>query len=164
MKGVKTTLSEAQQKWFIKHFKHTKNEDVAAKLGVSQRTAIRLARQLGLQKTRQFMTKCQRATADAAKASHLRNKTYPKKGSKIPRSEEFWFKVGESSLQRLGARREAEGAAKALKIKGDAEAEYNRKISASLSPLIINQEMIDKWDGKLPVYGTAPTLFRDMGK
>ena len=59
---------------------------------------------------------------------------------------------------------EAEGAAKALKIKGDAEAEYNRKISALLSPLIINQEMIDKWDGKLPVYGTAPTLFRDMGK
>lgn len=59
---------------------------------------------------------------------------------------------------------EAEGAAKALKIKGDAEAEYNRKISASLSPLIINQEMIDKWDGKLPVYGTVPTLFRDLGK
>lgn len=59
---------------------------------------------------------------------------------------------------------EAEGAAKALKIKGDAEAEYNRKIAASLSPLIIDQNMIDKWDGKLPVYGTTPTLFRDLGK
>lgn len=54
--------------------------------------------------------------------------------------------------------------AKALKIKGDAEAEYNRKIAASLSPLIIDQNMIDKWDGKLPVYGTTPTLFRDLGK
>ena len=53
------------------------------------------------------MTKCQRATADAAKASHLRNRTYPAKGTKIPRSEEFWFKAGESPLQRLGARREA---------------------------------------------------------
>ena len=104
---MKTTLSEAQQKWLIKHFKHTKNDDVAARLGVSQRTAIRLARALGLKKTKQFMTKCQRATADAAKASHLRNRTYPKKGTKIPRSEEFWFKVGESPLQRLGARREA---------------------------------------------------------
>jgi regulator of protease activity HflC (stomatin/prohibitin superfamily) len=59
---------------------------------------------------------------------------------------------------------EADGAAKALKIKGDAEAEYNRKIAASLSPLIIDQNMIDKWDGKLPVYGTTPTLFRDLGK
>ena len=42
---------------------------------------------------------------------------------------------------------EAEGNAKALKIKGDAEAEYNRKIAASLSPLIIQQNMIEKWNG-----------------
>ena len=36
----------------------------------------------------------------------------------------------------------AEGEAQALKIKGDAEAEYNRNISASLSGLIVQQEMI----------------------
>lgn len=56
----------------------------------------------------------------------------------------------------------ATGEAQALKIKGDAEAEYNRKIAASLSPLIVQQMMIDKWDGKLPVYGTMPTLFKDI--
>ena len=56
----------------------------------------------------------------------------------------------------------ANGEAKALKIKGDAEAEYNRKIAASLSPLIVQQIMLDKWDGKLPVYGTMPTLFKDI--
>lgn len=56
----------------------------------------------------------------------------------------------------------AEGEAKALKIKGDAEAEYNRKISASLSTLIVQQEMLKKWDGKLPTYGTIPTLFKDV--
>jgi hypothetical protein len=27
-----------------------------------------------------------------------------------------------------------------------------------------DQNMIDKWDGKLPIYGTTPTLFRDLGK
>ena len=59
---------------------------------------------------------------------------------------------------------EAEGAAQALKIKGNAEAEYNRKIAASLSPLIVQQNMVDKWDGKLPTYGTTPALFRDLGK
>lgn len=59
---------------------------------------------------------------------------------------------------------EAEGAAQALKIKGDAEAEYNRKIAASLSALIVQQNMVDKWDGQLPTYGTTPTLFRDLGK
>ena len=56
----------------------------------------------------------------------------------------------------------ANGEAKALEIKGDAEAEYNRKIAASLSPLIVQQMMLDKWDGKLPVYGTMPTLFKDI--
>lgn len=56
----------------------------------------------------------------------------------------------------------AEGDARALKIKGDAEAEYNRKIAASLSELVIYQDMIEKWDGKLPVYGTVPTLFKDI--
>jgi hypothetical protein len=56
----------------------------------------------------------------------------------------------------------ADGEAQALKIKGDAEAEYNRKIAASLSPLIVQQMMLDKWDGKLPVYGTMPTLFKDI--
>lgn len=56
----------------------------------------------------------------------------------------------------------AEGEAQALKIKGDAEAEYNRKISASLSGLIVQQEMIKKWDGKLPIYGEVPTLFKSV--
>lgn len=56
----------------------------------------------------------------------------------------------------------ANGEAQALKIKGDAEAEYNRKIAASLSHLIVQQMMLDKWDGKLPVYGTMPTLFKDI--
>lgn len=56
----------------------------------------------------------------------------------------------------------ANGEAQALKIKGDAEAGYNRKIAASLSPLIVQQMMLDKWDGKLPVYGTMPTLFKDI--
>lgn len=57
---------------------------------------------------------------------------------------------------------DAEGKAKALKIKGDAEAAYNKKISASLSTLIVQQNMIDKWDGKLPVYGDTPTLFKNV--
>ena len=56
----------------------------------------------------------------------------------------------------------AEGEAQALKIKGDAESEYNRKISASLSGLIVQQEMIKKWDGKLPTYGEVPTLFKSV--
>lgn len=59
---------------------------------------------------------------------------------------------------------EAQGQAEALRIKGDAEAEYNRKISASLSTLIIQQNMIDKWDGKLPVMSGATNTILDVNK
>lgn len=56
----------------------------------------------------------------------------------------------------------AEGDAKAMKIKADAEAYYNRTISASLSPLIVQEDWIEKWDGKLPTFsggnGSVPML------
>lgn len=59
---------------------------------------------------------------------------------------------------------EAEGNAQALKIKGDAEAEYNRKIAASLSDLIIRQEMIKKWNGETPVFVGASGTMLDVSK
>lgn len=59
---------------------------------------------------------------------------------------------------------QAQGEAEALKIKGDAEAEYNRKISASLSELIIQQEMIKRWDGKTPVFMGAGNTMLDASK
>ena len=46
----------------------------------------------------------------------------------------------------------AEGSAKAMRIKADAEAYYNRTISASLSQMIVQEDWIEKWDGKLPQY------------
>ena len=58
----------------------------------------------------------------------------------------------------------AKGEADALKIKGDAEAEYNKKIAASLTLLIIQKDYVTKWDGKLPVYGEVPTLFKNVAK
>ena len=44
----------------------------------------------------------------------------------------------------------AEGAAKAMRIKADAEAYYNMKISSSLTHNIVLEDWIEKWDGKLP--------------
>lgn len=54
----------------------------------------------------------------------------------------------------------AEGAAKAMHIKADAEAYYNKTISASLSTQIIQEDWIEKWDGQLPTYqgGNAPLI------
>lgn len=58
----------------------------------------------------------------------------------------------------------AQGDAEALKIKGDAEAEYNRKIAASLSPLIVQQMMIDKWNGALPTFTGGNGTMLDASK
>lgn len=106
MKGSKREFSEKEIEWLKRHFRNTKNEELARKLGCSQTALHRLARQYGLTKTPQFRTKCQHAAAAAAKRSHLENGTYPPKGYRIPRSEEFQFKPGETPVQRLGRRRE----------------------------------------------------------
>lgn len=111
--GIKYVMTDRQERWFIKHFKHTKNEEIAAKFGISPTTVIRLARKLGLKKSPQFMTKCIEATTAAAKRSHLINGTYPPKGFQIPGKEKGYFKRGETSLQRLGQKREAERIRKA---------------------------------------------------
>lgn len=55
----------------------------------------------------------------------------------------------------------AEGVAKALKIQADGEAYYNRTVAASLNELLVRQDAIEKWDGKLPQYtggGNIPMI------
>lgn len=62
---------------------------------------------------------------------------------------------------------EAKGKAEAMKIKADGEAYYNRAIAASLSPLIVQEDWIEKWDGKLPSTmssGSGSNLFLGLGK
>jgi len=47
---------------------------------------------------------------------------------------------------------EARGVADALRIKGEAEAAYNARVAASLTPVLIQQQYLARWDGKLPQY------------
>jgi regulator of protease activity HflC (stomatin/prohibitin superfamily) len=47
---------------------------------------------------------------------------------------------------------EAKGVADALRVKGEAEAAYNAKVAASLTPVLIQQQYLAKWDGRLPQY------------
>ncbi len=46
----------------------------------------------------------------------------------------------------------AEGQAQALRIRGAAEAEYNARVAQSLSPVLIQQQYLQKWNGQLPQY------------
>jgi uncharacterized membrane protein YqiK len=58
----------------------------------------------------------------------------------------------------------AEGAARAMRIKADAEAYYNKTIAASLSPMIIQEDMIEKWDGKMPQIVGGNGMMLDVSK
>jgi regulator of protease activity HflC (stomatin/prohibitin superfamily) len=56
----------------------------------------------------------------------------------------------------------AEGNAQALLTSAKAEAEANRMKQQTLTPLLIQLEYVQKWDGKLPVYGTVPQMFKSI--
>lgn len=58
--------------------------------------------------------------------------------------------------------RVAEAEAKKLIIQAEAEKKANELKQVSLTPLLIQQQFIDKWDGHTPLYGNAPTLFQNV--
>ena len=43
-----------------------------------------------------------------------------------------------------------------------AEAEANRLKQQTLTSMLLDQQWIEKWDGKLPVYGQAPMLYKPV--
>lgn len=42
------------------------------------------------------------------------------------------------------------------------EAEANRLKQSTLTSMLIQQQFIEKWDGKTPLYGSAPTFFKNV--
>jgi regulator of protease activity HflC (stomatin/prohibitin superfamily) len=56
----------------------------------------------------------------------------------------------------------AQGNADALIVQAKAEAEANRLKQQTLTSLLLQQQWIEKWDGKLPVYGQAPMLYKPV--
>lgn len=56
----------------------------------------------------------------------------------------------------------AEGNAQSLLIQARATAEANSLKQRTLTPLLLQLEYINKWDGKLPVYGTVPQMFKNV--
>jgi regulator of protease activity HflC (stomatin/prohibitin superfamily) len=58
----------------------------------------------------------------------------------------------------------ARGQAESMRILAVAEAEAYRIKKQELNSLLIQQQFVEKWDGKLPVYGQVPELFRTISK
>jgi hypothetical protein len=97
-------LTEKQEKWIIKNFKNTKNDEIMLKLGISHSALHRFAREQGLKKTKQFQKKCQLEASKKGRETNRRN-NWPPKGYIIPKSEEYRFQPGVTPLQRLGSKK-----------------------------------------------------------
>lgn len=96
-------LTDRQTAWLIRHFKHTKNDEICAKLGISASYLHRLARLHGLTKTRQFMRKMQLA-ASLAGAIAIANeddeaKERRRQQANKNRNPDRCFKVGRYALE-----------------------------------------------------------------
>lgn len=58
--------------------------------------------------------------------------------------------------------RVAEAQAKKLIVQAEAEKRANELKQVSLTPMLIQQMFIDKWDGRTPLYGSSPTFFKNV--
>ena len=58
----------------------------------------------------------------------------------------------------------AKGNAEAQRITADAEAYYNRTVSASLSNALVQMKALEKWDGKTPIVSGGASTFIDPSK
>lgn len=56
----------------------------------------------------------------------------------------------------------AEAQAKILIVQAEAEKKANELKQQALTPLLIQQQFIDKWDGKTPLYGNSPMMFKNV--
>lgn len=56
----------------------------------------------------------------------------------------------------------AEAEAKILIVQAEAEKKANELKQQALTPLLIQQQFIDKWDGKTALYGQNPVMFKNV--
>lgn len=61
-------------------------------------------------------------------------------------------KIAEAKGKGDAAKAEAMGLADSIRIKGEAEATYNLKVATSLTPTLIQQQYLARWNGQLPQY------------
>lgn len=112
------SLTEREIQWIIRHYQHTKNDDIMDKFGIGESYLHRIARKYGLRKSRQQMKKTQsNATAAAHEvcrrfgiysetAERMKKKMREmyERGERIPGS----FAPGETNIERFGAKRNRE--------------------------------------------------------
>lgn len=68
----------------------------------------------------------------------------------------------QKAQQAENEQRVVEANAKKMLIQAEAEAKANELKQRTLTPLLIQQQFIEKWDGKTPLYGSSPVNFKQV--
>lgn len=79
-------MDEKMKEWLIKHYKHTANKDIQDKFGITHYMIHKYAKELGLKKSKQFISKVSKANSEKGLAV-LEEKGWPPKGYQIPNKE-----------------------------------------------------------------------------
>ena len=96
-------LTQEQREWFVANFCTMKNQELSDHLGTSPRSVTRMARELGLWKTRAFMCAMQRnASEHAARANRLMGGNAGAVNL-LKYGKEHRFKPGTSQKDRMSA-------------------------------------------------------------
>lgn len=89
-------------------------------------------------------------------------------GIKYPKSYEDAIDAKNKAIQqKLQVENEVavvEAQARKTIIAAEAEKKANELRQQALTPAILEKMWIEKWDGRLPVYGQVPTIFKDISK
>lgn len=66
------------------------------------------------------------------------------------------------AIQAENELRVTEANARKMIVQAEAEAKANQLRQQSLTPLLIQQQFIEKWNGSTPLYGSAPVMFKNV--
>lgn len=86
------------------------------------------------------------------------------KANSVQRSLQSENELKQSEAEARKHVAQAEGEAQAIKIRADAQAYANQKLSSSLSEVLVRYKQIEKWDGKMPQFSGGGTPLINLGK
>lgn len=126
MKGVKFTPTPEQLQYLIDNFPNTINAELASHLGIGMRTMSRIASDLGLTKSNEFLHQRSQKAIDALRRWNINNPKPP--GFRIPNSENYQFRKGTSIRSRQGEEVHQRAVAKRATIRRETIKQERRRI------------------------------------
>ena len=102
-KYSKIILSETEQQWMRNNFCKTKNAEVAEHLGISHRTVVRIAREMGLVKHPDFTKAMQRNASEHAAKRNRANGGNAGAKNLLIYGKAYQFKKGERQKDKMSA-------------------------------------------------------------